>query len=133
MLKGLLFIILLVIIIGGIILLIMVNFVLSIIRRLRRGGYDMMTSIPTRTYVAIPTSIISVALKRLIATLLAVPNVKKLVSHPPTVILLNRRLLLTCAMPRLPIVRLSPTTKANTLTLLRSNKVINLGLRISLP
>lgn len=40
MLKGLLFIILLVIIIGGIILLIMVNFVLSIIRRLRRGGYD---------------------------------------------------------------------------------------------
>ena len=40
MLKGLLFIVLLVIIIGGIILLIAVNFVLSIIRRIRRGGYD---------------------------------------------------------------------------------------------
>ena len=130
MLKGLLFIILLVIIIGGIILLIMVNFVLSIIRRLRRGGYD---DDDFDTNYNVRRHIISVALKRLIATLLAVPNVKKLVSHPPTVILLNRRLLLTCAMPRLPIVRLSPTTKANTLTLLRRNKVINLGLRILLP
>lgn len=40
MLKGLLFIVLLVIIIGGIILLIAVNFILSIIRRIRRGRYD---------------------------------------------------------------------------------------------
>ena len=40
MLKGLLFIILLVIIIGGIILMIAVNFILSIIRRIRRGRYD---------------------------------------------------------------------------------------------
>lgn len=40
MLKGLLFIVLLVIIIGGIILMIAVNFILSIIRRIRRGRYD---------------------------------------------------------------------------------------------
>lgn len=40
MLKGLLFIILLMIIIGGIILMIAVNFILSIIRRIRRGRYD---------------------------------------------------------------------------------------------
>ena len=40
MVKGLLFIILLVIIIGAVILLIAVNFVLSIFRRIRRGGYD---------------------------------------------------------------------------------------------
>lgn len=40
MLKGLLFIIVLIIIIGAIILLIAVNFVLSIFRRIRRGGYD---------------------------------------------------------------------------------------------
>ena len=40
MVKGILFIILLVIIIGAVILLIAVNFVLSIFRRIRRGGYD---------------------------------------------------------------------------------------------
>ena len=40
MLKGLLFIIVLIIIIGAVILLIAVNFVLSIFRRIRRGGYD---------------------------------------------------------------------------------------------
>lgn len=40
MLKGLLFLVLLVIIIGGIILMIAVNFILSIIRRIRRGRYD---------------------------------------------------------------------------------------------
>ena len=40
MLKGLLFIILLVIVIGAVILMIAVNFVISIFRRIRRGGYD---------------------------------------------------------------------------------------------
>ena len=40
MLKGLLFIILLVIVIGAVILMIAVNFVMSIFRRIRRGGYD---------------------------------------------------------------------------------------------
>lgn len=40
MLKGLLLIVLLMIIIGGIILMIAVNFILSIIRRIRRGRYD---------------------------------------------------------------------------------------------
>ena len=40
MLKGLLFIIVLIIIIAAIILLIAVNFVLSIVRRIRKGGYD---------------------------------------------------------------------------------------------
>ena len=40
MLKGLLFLVLLMIIIGGIILMIAVNFILSIIRRIRRGRYD---------------------------------------------------------------------------------------------
>ena len=40
MLKGLLFIILLVIVIGAVILLITVNFVMSIFRRIRRGGDD---------------------------------------------------------------------------------------------
>ena len=40
MLKGLLFIILLLIVIGAVILMIAVNFVMSIFRRIRRGGYD---------------------------------------------------------------------------------------------
>lgn len=40
MVKGLLFIVLLVIIIGAVMLLIVVNFVMSIFRRIRRGGYD---------------------------------------------------------------------------------------------
>ena len=40
MLKGLLFIIVLIIIIGAVIVLIAVNSVLSIFRRIRRGGYD---------------------------------------------------------------------------------------------
>lgn len=40
MLKGLLFIIVLIIIIAAVILLIAVNFVLSIVRRIRKGGYD---------------------------------------------------------------------------------------------
>ena len=40
MLKGLLLIIVLIIIIAAIILLIALNFVLSIVRRIRKGGYD---------------------------------------------------------------------------------------------
>ena len=40
MLKGLLLIIVLIIIIAAVILLIAVNFVLSIVRRIRKGGYD---------------------------------------------------------------------------------------------